>query len=93
MRIKPLNDRVLVRFHVDEVTAMGIIIAPTKSKYADVVAVGPGRIDDSGALVPMLVKVGDTVLMPAYGGLEIKQDGETYELLYESAIEAIVETT
>ena len=69
----------------------GIFIStPTKSNYAEVVAIGPGRRSERGTLVPMPVKVGDTIVLPAYGGLEITRDGATYQLLHESAIEAIV---
>lgn len=89
--IKPTSDRVLVRPLEAEKKVGGIFIStPAKSEYAEVVAVGPGRRSENGCLVPMPVKVGDIIVLPTYGGLEITRDGVTYQLLHEAAIEAIV---
>ena len=72
MNIKPLGDRVLVEaIELQEVIKGGIVIpdsAKEKPQEAKVVAVGPGKRDDNGKLIPMDVKVGDTVLTSKYGG-------------------------
>ncbi len=95
MKLKPLNDRVLVkRLESEEVTAGGIIIpdsAKEKPQRGMVVAVGPGKLDDKGALVKMAVKAGDMVLFTKYAGTEIKVDGEEHLVLREEDILAIVE--
>jgi len=79
MKLKPLNDRVLVkRLESEEKTKGGIIIPDTakeKPIKGKVVAAGPGKLDESGKLVKMSVKPGDVVLFTKYGGTEIKIDG------------------
>ena len=94
MTIKPLADRVVVKLReAEETTASGIILAGAakeKPQVADVLAVGPGAVQD-GKTVPMTVKVGDTVLTAKYAGSEVKVDGETYTIVRESDILAIVD--
>ncbi|HZK49737.1 MAG TPA: co-chaperone GroES [Thermoleophilia bacterium] len=94
MKIVPLEDRVVVRvLEEEEKTASGIVLPDTakeKPQKAKVVAVGPGRYDD-GALVPMGVAEGDTVIFSKYGGTEVKIDGGEVLILRASDILAKVE--
>ncbi|NLZ63739.1 MAG: co-chaperone GroES [Lentisphaerae bacterium] len=94
MQIKPLGDRVLVEaIEEKEVVKGGIYIpdsAKEKPQQAKVVAVGPGKRDDKGVLIPADVKVGDIVLTSKYGGTEIKLDDKEYKILNASDILAIV---
>lgn len=92
--IRPLGDRVLVKA-VDEteVKKGGIIIpdsAKEKPQEAKVIALGTGKIDDKGEKVAFQVKKGDKVLISKYGGTEVKYDGDTYQLLREDDILAIL---
>jgi chaperonin GroES len=86
-RIQPLEDRVVIRaLEGEEVTASGLVIPDTakeKPQEGEVVAVGPGRLDDNGKRVPMEVAAGDRVLYSKYAGTEVKLDGE--ELLVVSS--------
>ena len=79
MKLKPLNDRVLVkRLESEEKTAGGLYIPDTakeKPSKGEVVAVGPGKIAENGSRVAMAVKKGDEVLFNKYAGTEIKLDG------------------
>ncbi|MDL1870727.1 co-chaperone GroES [Deltaproteobacteria bacterium PRO3] len=94
LNIRPLRDRIIVkRLEEIEKTKGGIIIPDTakeKPQEAEVVAVGSGRVDDSGKTVPVEVKVGDKVLFSKYSGTEIKIDDEDYLILQESDIQAVV---
>ena len=94
LNIKPLGDRVVVEaIEEQEVIKGGIYIpdsAKEKPQQAKVVAVGPGKRNDKGELVPVEVKVGDTVLTSKYGGTEIKLDDKEYKILNASDILAIV---
>lgn len=94
MALQPLHDRVLVRPAApEETTAGGIIIPDTakeKPQEGTIVAVGPGKTDDNGKLIPMNVKDGDKVLYGKYGGTEINVDGEELLIMRESDIYAIV---
>lgn len=94
MNIRPLYDRIVVkRIEETETVKGGIIIPDTakeKPQEAEVVAVGSGRVDDSGKTVPVEVKVGDKVLFSKYSGTEIKIDDEDYLILQESDIQAVV---
>ena len=95
MKIRPLKDRVLVQpVEVKEMEKGGIII-PDSAKEAPqegkVVAVGKGKTDDSGKLIPMDVKKGDIVLLPKYGGTEVKINDKEYKIVSEEDIVAIVE--
>ncbi len=89
LNIKPLADRVLIEpAQAEEKTAGGIIIPDTakeKPQRGTVVAVGPGKKDD-----PLTVKVGDHVLYSKFAGTEISHDGNTYLIMRESDIVAIV---
>ena len=95
MNIKPLGDRVLVEaVEQKEVMKGGIYIPDTakeKPQEAKVIAVGPGKRDDQGKLIPMEVKAGDIVLTSKYGGTEIKLDDKEYKIVSSSDILAIVE--
>jgi chaperonin GroES len=89
VKIKPLADRVLVSpAEVEQKTAGGIIIPDTakeKPQKGKVIAAGPGKKDE-----PMTVKAGDTVLYGKYSGTELQLDGETYLIMKESDIYAII---
>ena len=95
MKLKPLNDRVLVkRLETEEKTAGGIIIPDTakeKPQRGKVVAAGPGRLDEDGKEVKMSVKKGDVVLFSKYAGTEIKIDGEEHLIMREDDILAVFE--
>ena len=86
-RIQPLEDRVVIRpLEGEEVTASGLVIPDTakeKPQEGEVLAVGPGRLDDNGKRVPMEVGEGDRVLYSKYAGTEVKLDGD--ELLVVSS--------
>ncbi|MFZ9090271.1 MAG: co-chaperone GroES [Planctomycetaceae bacterium] len=90
MKINPLDDRVVVRPNeAEEVTAGGIVLpdaAREKQQRGTVVAVGPGRLLDSGERSPLGVAVGDQVLFGKYGGTDIEVDGEEVKILRESDI-------
>lgn len=94
LNIRPLRDRIIVkRLEEVEKTKGGIIIPDTakeKPQEAEVVAIGSGRVDDSGKTVPVEVKVGDKVLFSKYSGTEIKIDDQDYLILQESDIQAVV---
>lgn len=90
MKINPLDDRVVVRPNeAEEKTAGGIVLpdaAKEKQQRGTVLAVGPGRLLDSGERSAVGVKVGDQVLFGKYGGTEIEIDGEEVKILRESDI-------
>lgn len=94
MKIKPLGERVLVEpIKEDEVKKGGIIIpdsAKEKPQEGKVVALGTGKIGKDDKKIPFNVKVGDLVLMPKYGGTEVKMDGKEYQLIREEDILAII---
>lgn len=93
MKIKPLADRVIIRpLEPEQKTAGGIIIpdaAKEKPQKGEVVAVGPGKIADSGQKIEMNVKNGDKVLYGKYSGTEVSIEGADYLILKESDILAI----
>jgi len=95
MAIRPLNDRILVKRVKEEETTKGGIIIPDTAKEkpieAKVVAVGTGRILDSGEVRELAVKKGDLVLFGKYGGTEVKIDGEDHLILREDDILGIIE--
>ena len=95
MNVKPLGDRVLVQaIEQEEVKKGGIIIpdsAKEKPQEGKVIAVGTGKRDDSGKLIPFEVKKGDRVLISKYGGTEIKVDGKEYQIMREDDILGIIE--
>jgi chaperonin GroES len=94
MKVKPLADRVLVKPQEEaEVKKGGIIIPDTakeKPQQGEVIAIGPGKVTESGQKVPMEVKKGDTILYGKYSGTEVTIDGEDYLIMRESDILAIV---
>jgi chaperonin GroES len=94
VKIRPLQDRVLIkRIDEQEQVRGGIIIPDTakeKPQEAEVIAVGPGKLDDDGKRLPVDVKVGDKVLVGKYSGSDIKVDGEDYVILREDEILAVV---
>jgi chaperonin GroES len=95
MKIRPLNDRLLVlRVDEEEKTSGGIIIPDTakeKPQEGKVVAAGPGKVDDNGQRIPLDVKVNDRVLFSKYGGTDIKIDGVEHLIMREDDILGIVE--
>src|SRR5438093_13115723 len=95
MNVRPLRDRLLVkRVEEGEQRVGGIIIPDTakeKPQTAKVVAVGNGRINDKGEVLPLDVKVGDFVLVGKYAGSEIKLDGEEYLIVREEEVLGIAE--
>lgn len=94
--IQPMGDRVLVKPEGigDEKSPGGIIIPDTakkeKPERGDVVAVGEGRRNEKGEVLPMRVKVGDTIMFSKYGYDEVKIEDETYYIVNESNILAII---
>lgn len=92
--IKPLEDRVVIQqVAAEETTASGLVIpdsAKEKPQEGEVVAVGPGRIDDNGNRVPMDINVGDKVIYSKYGGTEVKYGGEEFLVLSARDILAVV---
>jgi chaperonin GroES len=95
MKIRPLADRILVkRVEQDEVKKGGIIIPDTakeKPQEAEVVAVGPGKVDDKGKHVPLEVKKGNRILIGKYSGTEVTIDGEEHLILREDDVLAVIE--
>ena len=89
-KLKPLGDRVLVKpLSEEEVTKSGIILPDTakeKPQRGEIIAVGPGRLDEEGKRVAMEVKKGDKVLYAKYAGTEVKFDDDEYLILRESDI-------
>ncbi|HHF58491.1 MAG TPA: co-chaperone GroES [candidate division WOR-3 bacterium] len=95
MKIRPLADRVVIkRIEEEEVKKGGIIIPDTakeKPQKGEVVAVGPGRLDEKGNRMPMEVKVGDKVLFSKYAGTEVKIGDEEYLVMREDDILCVLE--
>lgn len=94
MNVKPLADRVVVRpLEAEEKTAGGIIIpdnAKEKPQKGEVVAIGAGKISDSGQKIEMSLKAGDNVLYGKYSGTEVSIDGTDYLIMRESDILAVI---
>ena len=94
MKIKPLGERVLVELVKEEEVSKGGIITPDSAKEkpqeGKVIAVGTGKLDENGKVVPFNVKKGDLVLMPKYGGTEVKIDGNEYQIVREDDILAVI---
>jgi chaperonin GroES len=95
MKVKPLNDRVLVsRIEGEEKTVGGIIIPDTakeKPQEGKVIAVGPGKVNENGERSPMAVKAGDRILFGKYSGSEIKIDGVEHLIMREDDILGIMQ--
>jgi len=95
MKVRPLNDRILVRrLEEGEQRVGGIIIPDTakeKPQQGKVIAVGAGKIKDDGKRIPLDVKANDTILFGKYSGQEIKLDGEEYLIMREDEVLAILD--
>jgi chaperonin GroES len=95
MKIKPLNDRILVaRAEEEQKTVGGIIIPDTakeKPQEGKVVEAGPGKMDDSGKRIPIQVKKGDRILFSKYAGNDVKIDGKEYIFMREDDILVVLE--
>ena len=95
MKIRPLQDRVVVKRKDEETTSSGGIVLPgsatEKPQQGEVVAVGPGKKSEDGKNTPVDLKVGDHVVFGQYGGNTVKIDGEEYLILNESEIYGVVE--
>ena len=96
MKIKPLNDKILVqRIEAEDKTAGGIVLpdkAKEKSKRGKAIAVGPGRTLDNGTIQKLDLKKGQEVLFTGYAGTEVKLDGKEYLIMSESDVLAVIET-
>lgn len=95
MKVRPLNDRVLIkRLEAKEQVKGGIIIpdsAKEKPMEGEVIAVGPGKLDETGKLMPMSVKAGQKVLVGKYAGTEIKIDDVEHIVVREDEILGVIE--
>ena len=94
-KLRPLHDRILVKRFAEKQTAKGGIIIPDTAKEkpqeGKVIAVGTGKRDEDGKIIPFNVKKGDRVLMPKYGGTEVKIDDRDLQIIREEDILAIIE--
>jgi len=94
-KVKPLNDKVLVkRLEAEEVTRGGIVLPDTakeKPREGKILAIGDGKLLENGKRAPFQVKVGDRVLFSSYSGTEIKIEGEEYLILSEDDVLAVIE--
>jgi chaperonin GroES len=95
MKIRPLQDRVIVkRLEEEEKTKGGIIIPDTakeKPQEGKVIAVGKGKVTEDGKVIPLDVKVGDKILFGKYAGTEIKVEGEEHLIMREEDILGVIE--
>jgi chaperonin GroES len=94
VNIKPLEDRIVVKpLDAEQTTASGLVIPDTakeKPQEGEVLAIGPGRVDDNGNRVPLDVNIGDKVIYSKYGGTEVKYSGEEYLILSARDVLAVV---
>jgi chaperonin GroES len=94
MKIRPLHDRVIVkRLDQERKTASGIVIPDNvaeKPDQGEVVAVGPGKKDDNGKLIPTDLKVGDRVLFGKYSGQSVKVEGDELLVMREEDIMGVI---
>jgi chaperonin GroES len=94
MKVRPLHDRLVVRRIEEKESVKGGIIIPDTAKEkpqeGEVIAVGNGKVLESGTKVPMDVKAGDKVLFGKYSGTDIKIDGEEYLILREDEVLAVI---
>ncbi|PFG36310.1 chaperonin GroES [Flavimobilis soli] len=92
--IKPLEDKIVVKaIEAELTTPSGLVIPDTakeKPQEGEVLAVGPGRVDDNGNRIPLDVAVGDKVIYSKYGGTEVKYAGEEYLVLSARDVLAVV---
>jgi len=95
MNIRPLHDRVILKRMEEETTSAGGIVIPDtaaeKPMRGEVIAIGKGKLLDSGDIVPLDVKVGDTVLFGKYSGTEVKVNGEDLLVMREDDIMGVIE--
>ena len=94
MKLRPVEDRVIVEPEKEETSSGGIYIPETareRPQKGKVIAVGPGRLLDNGERVSPQVKPGDRVIFSKYGGTEVKIEGKEYIILREEDIYAIIE--
>jgi chaperonin GroES len=95
MKIRPLNDRVVVRRKEEEAKTAGGILLPGSAKekpnQGEVVAVGTGKVLDNGEVRPLTLKVGDQVLFGQYSGNNVKIDGDELIILTESEVFGVIE--
>ena len=94
MKIRPLQDRILVERIEEEIKKGGIIIpdsAKEKPQQGKVIAAGPGKVDEKGNRVPMEVKKGDTILFGKYSGNEIRIGEEEHLIMREDDVLAVIE--
>ena len=95
MKIRPLHDRILVKRLEEEKKTSGGLFIPDSAKekpiQAKVIAVGAGKRDKDGKIVPLDVKAGDTVLFSKYSGSEIKIDGDEHLILREDDLLAVLD--
>ena len=95
MKLRPLQDRILVQRVEEETTTKGGIIIPdtAKEKPAEgkVIAVGNGKTGDDGKKVPLELKAGDRILFGKYSGTEVKIEGEEYLIMREDDVLGVVE--
>ncbi|MEK6726123.1 MAG: co-chaperone GroES [Deltaproteobacteria bacterium] len=95
MKIRPLQDRIIVkRIKEDEKTKGGIIIPETakeKPSEGEIVAVGKGKVLENGTVLPLEVKVGNRILFSRYGGTEVKIEGEEHLIMREDDILGVIE--
>jgi chaperonin GroES len=94
MNVKPMEDRVILKpMEAEQKTAGGIIIpdnAKEKPQKGEIIAVGPGKVNDKGAKIEMTLKKGDKVLYGKYSGTEITIDGQEYLIVRESDVLAVI---
>jgi chaperonin GroES len=97
MKLRPLQDRVLIRRVEPDAKSSGGIIIPDTAKEkpveGEVVAVGPGTRDEDGALLPLDVETGDRVLFAKWSGTEVRLDGEDLMIMTESDIMGVIDRT
>lgn len=95
MKIRPLNDRIVVRRKEEEAKTAGGILLPGSAKekpnQGEVVAVGPGKLLDNGEVRQLSLKVGDNVLFGQYSGNNVKIDGDELIILTESEVFGVIE--
>jgi len=92
--IKPLEDRIVIKqVEAEQTTASGLVIPDTakeKPQEGEVLAVGPGRVDDNGNRIPLDISVGDKVIYSKYGGTEVKYGGDDLLVLSARDVLAVV---
>jgi len=94
MNLAPLHDRVIVKPATPEETTKGGIIIPDTAKekpmQGQIMAIGSGKVSEDGKVLPLTLKVGDTVLYGKYSGTEISVEGEDYLIMRESDVFAVI---